>query len=66
MANEADNPRQGVMIMGAKGNSLFGRFRNWRRYRTTVNALEKLSTRELDDLGIARGDIDRIARQSVL
>lgn len=52
--------------MGAKGNSLFGRFRNWRRYRITVHALEKLSTRELDDLGISRGDIHRIARQSVL
>ena len=52
--------------MTAKGNSLFGRFRNWRRYRTTVTALEKLSTRELDDLGISRGDIDRVARQSVL
>ncbi len=52
--------------MAAKGNSLFGRYRNWRRYRTTVHALEKLSSRELDDLGISRGDIDRIARQSVL
>ena len=52
--------------MTAKGNSLFGRYRNWRRYRLTVNALGKLTTRELDDLGISRGDIDRIARQSVL
>ena len=66
MAIEADNPRQGVTIMGAKGNSLFDRYRNWRRYRTTVSALEKLSTRELDDIGISRGDIYRISRQSIL
>ena len=52
--------------MGAKGNSLFDRYRNWRRYRTTVSALEKLSTRELDDIGISRGDIYRISRQSIL
>jgi len=52
--------------MTAKGNSLFGRYRNWRRYRATANALGKLSTRELDDLGIARGDIDRVSRQAVL
>jgi uncharacterized protein YjiS (DUF1127 family) len=52
--------------MASRGASLFSRFRNWRRYRMTVRELEKLSTRELDDLGISRGDIDRIARQSVL
>ncbi|MDH3196196.1 MAG: DUF1127 domain-containing protein [Hyphomicrobiales bacterium] len=52
--------------MAAKGTSLFGRFRNWRRYRLTVRELQRLSARELDDLGISRGDIDRIARQSVL
>ena len=55
-----------MTIMVAKGNALFDRYRRWRRYRTTVSALEKLETRELDDLGIARGNIDRIARQSVL
>ena len=52
--------------MTAKANSLFGRYRNWRRYRTTVRELEKLSVRELDDLGISRFDIARIARQSIL
>ncbi len=30
-------------------------------YRTTVNELSVLSTRELSDLGIARSDIRRIA-----
>ncbi len=66
MAIEADNPRQGVTIMTAKANSFFGRFRNWRRYRATVRQLDRLSTRELDDIGISRGDIYRVARQPVL
>ncbi|EJF79160.1 hypothetical protein MCQ_00701 [Candidatus Bartonella washoeensis Sb944nv] len=38
-------------------------YSNWRRYRRTVNALRHLSTYELNDLGINRGDIDSIARQ---
>ena len=52
--------------MTAKANSLFGRYRNWRRYHSTVRQLEQLSTRELDDIGISRGDIYRVARQPVL
>ena len=66
MAIEADNPRLGVTIMTAKGISLFGRYRDWRRYRSTVRQLERLSTRELDDIGISRGDIYRVSRQSIL
>ncbi|WP_375612720.1 MULTISPECIES: DUF1127 domain-containing protein [unclassified Bartonella] len=38
-------------------------YSNWRRYRRTVNALSRLSTYELSDLGICRGDIDSIARR---
>jgi uncharacterized protein YjiS (DUF1127 family) len=40
-------------------------YRNWRRYRDTVNELSRLSTRELTDLGITRGDIPFVARKSV-
>jgi uncharacterized protein YjiS (DUF1127 family) len=36
--------------------------RNWLRYRETIRELSRLSDRELDDLGIARGEIDSIAR----
>jgi uncharacterized protein YjiS (DUF1127 family) len=36
-------------------------FNKWRRYRSTVNELERLTTRELNDLGIGRGDIPYIA-----
>ena len=40
-------------------------YRNWRRYRDTVNELSRLSTRELTDLGLTRGDIPFVARKSV-
>jgi uncharacterized protein YjiS (DUF1127 family) len=36
----------------------------WRKYRQTVNELGRMSNRELNDLGIARDDIRRIARAS--
>ncbi len=39
-------------------------FSNWRKYRQTVNELDRMSNRELNDLGIARGDIRRLARQA--
>ncbi len=34
----------------------------WRDARTTRGELNRLSDRELDDIGIARSDIERIAR----
>ncbi|WP_336056604.1 DUF1127 domain-containing protein [Nitratireductor sp. CH_MIT9313-5] len=40
-------------------------YRNWRRYRQTVNELNRLSSRELNDLGISRGDIPFVARKSL-
>ncbi len=40
-------------------------FRNWRTYRTTVSELSRLSNRELQDLGINRGDIKFVARKSI-
>jgi uncharacterized protein YjiS (DUF1127 family) len=39
-------------------------YNNWRRYRSTVAELGLLSSRELNDLGISRGDIPFIAKQS--
>ena len=33
---------------------------NWNDARVTRNALGKLSDRELDDIGLCRGDIDRL------
>ncbi|MCF1434266.1 DUF1127 domain-containing protein [Agrobacterium vitis] len=40
-------------------------FNNWRKYRQTVTELGRMSTRELQDLGINRADINNVARQSV-
>ena len=36
-------------------------FQNWRRYRNTVNELNRLSNRELTDLGLTRSDIPAVA-----
>ncbi|MGR6430946.1 DUF1127 domain-containing protein [Rhizobium sp. PAMB 3182] len=41
-------------------------FANWRKYRQTVNELQKMNSRELADLGISRADINRVARGAVL
>ncbi len=46
-------------------DELIRNYRNWRRYRDTVNELSRLSNRELTDLGIARSDIPFVARKSV-
>ncbi|MUO87735.1 DUF1127 domain-containing protein [Agrobacterium vitis] len=40
-------------------------FNNWRKYRQTVTELGRMSSRELQDLGINRADIRSVARQSV-
>lgn len=38
----------------------------WVSYRNTVRELEKLSPRDLADIGINVGDIHEIARQDVM
>lgn len=43
---------------------LFNSIRTWNRVRQTRNELNSLSNRELDDLGITRGDIPFIARRA--
>ena len=37
----------------------------WRRFRDAVRELNQLSDRELSDIGIRRGDIETVVRQSV-
>ena len=37
----------------------------WRRYREAVRELSQLSNRELDDIGIRRGDIEFVVRRSI-
>jgi len=41
---------------------ILGRLAAWNDARVTRNALSRLSDRELDDIGLCRGDIDRITR----
>lgn len=58
-------PNKDRLTTEVKEMNLIRNYRNWRRYRNTVEELGRLSTRELDDLGIARGDIPFVARRSV-
>ena len=37
-------------------------FQTWNSARVARNALSRLSNRELDDIGLCRGDIDLIGR----
>jgi uncharacterized protein YjiS (DUF1127 family) len=37
----------------------------WRRYRGAVRELSELSDRGLSDIGIRRGDIETVVRQSM-
>ena len=43
---------------------ILGSIRTWNRVRQTRNELNCLSNRELNDLGIARGDIPFIAKRA--
>ena len=40
---------------------IFAALAAWNDARVTKNALSRLTDRELDDIGLCRGDIDRIA-----
>ena len=59
------------MSVGAssEGGSWLGRviafIESRRRYRRTMSELEQLSDRELADIGLARADIEGIARRCV-
>lgn len=44
--------------------NVVGKFKQWRNYRRTVNELNTLTVRELNDLGINRSDIHFIARKT--
>lgn len=51
--------------VGGVGNvfaGLFSALSAWQETRVTRRELGRLSDRELDDIGLCRGDIERIAR----
>jgi uncharacterized protein YjiS (DUF1127 family) len=54
-----ETSRKGIIMNVARS------FNNWRKYRQTVSELGRMSSRELQDLGINRADIQSVARQSV-
>ena len=45
---------------------LLKNYRQWRNYRDTVEELNRLSNRDLTDLGISRADITSIAREAAI
>ncbi|KIQ00305.1 hypothetical protein RU07_17220 [Agrobacterium tumefaciens] len=54
-----ETSRKGIIMNVART------FNNWRKYRQTVSELGRMSSRELEDLGINRADIQSVARQSL-
>lgn len=46
--------------------NLIRNYRNWRAYRDTVNELDRLSNRQLHDLGIIRDEIKTVARKAAV
>ena len=45
-------------------SALLAAVQNWLRYYGSVDALSRLSDRELDDLGIGRSDIRAVASRA--
>ena len=43
--------------------NMFSELANWNDARVTRNALSQLSARELNDIGLVPGDIDRVSRR---
>lgn len=53
------------MAVGGVGNivaQIISLFASWNDTRVTRRELGRLSDRELDDIGLCRGDIERISR----
>ncbi len=53
------------VAVGGVGNvvsNFFAMLSTWNDARVTRRELSRLSDRELDDIGLCRGDIERIAR----
>jgi uncharacterized protein YjiS (DUF1127 family) len=44
--------------------SISEKLASWRRYRDAIRELSQLTDRELDDIGIRRGDIPFVAAQA--
>ena len=58
-----DNTRSAYVSNGGFSalNTLFATFATWNDARQTRKALNALTDRELEDIGLCRGDIDDVA-----
>ncbi|SLN19663.1 hypothetical protein ROA7450_00636 [Roseovarius albus] len=61
MAYTTTNPTTGFAGVFEGVSKLFSVIADWNRARATRAALSELSDRELEDIGICRGDINEIA-----
>jgi uncharacterized protein YjiS (DUF1127 family) len=59
-----DAPRTTAPAAGISGffSTMVGVVAAWTDSRVTRNALSKLSDRELEDIGLCRGDIDHVVK----
>ncbi len=57
----AEHNNEAFGFVSRAWNTLSARYDEWWAYRATVNELERLTDRELEDIGILRADIRRIA-----
>jgi uncharacterized protein YjiS (DUF1127 family) len=59
-----DAPRTTAQAAGLTGffSTMVGVFAAWNDARVTRNALSRLSDRELEDIGLCRGDIDVVVK----
>ena len=62
-ALETTRMTTGFSLLNQVG-SLVASIASWNDARITRNALAKLSDRELDDIGLCRGDIDFISARA--
>ncbi|WP_299358017.1 DUF1127 domain-containing protein [uncultured Paracoccus sp.] len=58
-----DTLRAPVGAFSGVGLNLAAMVASWRDVRRTRAALNRLSDRELKDIGLTRGDIDQVARR---
>lgn len=69
-ATAAKSPA-GILVAGVERNtgtartSLRRAWADYRAYRATLGELESLTERQLDDLGLTRGDLRATARRAV-
>lgn len=61
MASITNRPLGAGFSAAGITTNLIARIVEWNDARVTRKSLSKLSNRELDDLGLCRGDIDEIA-----